>query len=154
MTELFDPFAAPFWVRVGTAILCGGIVGVERQVRGKAMGARTSILICLSTTIFVTSGVGLDGGDPARIVGQVVTGVGFLGAGVIVARGGVLTGVTTASVIWTLAAIGSVIGFGGHLAAIALALLTVTVLTGIDLLESRFFGVGEDRDEAESDRSS
>jgi putative Mg2+ transporter-C (MgtC) family protein len=132
-----DPLASAFWISVGMAVLCGAIVGLERQVRGKAAGARTSILICLGTSIFIQlGGSALAGqGDPSRVLGQLVTGVGFLGAGVIISREGVVSGVTTAAVIWVLAATGAAIGLGHHLAALALALVTVAVLTGIEFLE-------------------
>ena len=68
------------------------------------------MLICLSTQVFVS--LGGAGTDPSRVLGQVVTGVGFLGAGVILARGGAITGVTSAAVVWVLAAIGSTVGLG------------------------------------------
>ena len=82
--------------------------------------------------------MGGDQADPTRVLGQVVTGVGFLGAGVILARGGVVTGVTTAAVIWMLAAIGSLIGLALYSGALVLALLTVALLAGVTLLESVF----------------
>jgi len=134
----FDPLSPPFWGTVGMALLCGAIVGIERQVRGKPAGVRTSILICLSTSVFIHLGAATasDSSDPARVLGQLVTGVGFLGAGVILAREGVVTGVTTAAVIWVLAATGAAIGMGHHLGALALAVVTVTILTGVELLES------------------
>ncbi len=138
--DAFDPFAASFWVQIGVAVFCAGVVGLERQIRGKPVGVRTSILICLSTSIFVQLGAGFSGGqaDPTRVLGQIVTGVGFLGGGVILARGGVVTGVTTAAVIWVLAAIGATIGLGLFAAAVAFAMLTTAVLTGVDVLESSF----------------
>ena len=140
MSSCFDPFALSFWKTIGVAIACAAIVGFERQSRGKAAGMRTSILICLSTTVFVQLGSILIGGagDPSRVVGQVVTGVGFLGGGVILSREGVVTGVTTAAVIWMLAAIGSVVAFGHFAAAFILSLLTVVVLIGVEFLELTF----------------
>jgi putative Mg2+ transporter-C (MgtC) family protein len=128
------------WAGIGTAILCGGLVGFERQIRGKPAGMRTSILICLGTQVFVELGASFTAAalDPTRVLGQVVTGIGFLGAGVILARGGVVTGVTTAAVVWLLAAIGCTIGFGHYGAAIVLAVLTVGILNGIELLEASF----------------
>ncbi|MDH4331550.1 MAG: MgtC/SapB family protein [Desulfobulbaceae bacterium] len=138
---VFDPFTHIFWQRIFVALLCGGIIGLERQLRGKPAGIRTSILICLGTEVFVALGSLLTSepiGDPSRVVGQVVTGIGFLGAGVIMAKEGLLQGVTSAAVIWMLAAIGSVIGLGHEHAAVALAVLTVGVLTGVELLETSF----------------
>lgn len=137
---LLDPDSPGFWFRLGTAILCGGIIGLERQLRGKAAGIRTSILICLGTELFVSLGatIGGDQADPTRVLAQVVTGIGFLGGGVILAREGSLIGVTSAAVIWVLAALGSLIGLGHLGAAIILTLVTVGLLIGVELLESVF----------------
>ncbi len=132
-----DPLTSQFWIAIGVAVLCGGIVGFERQMRGKPAGIRTNILICLGTTIFVKLSTLYSGQnvDMTRVLGQVVTGIGFLGAGVILARGGHVRGVTSAAVIWTLAGIGAMIGFGLLAPAIALALVTVAILTVIEYLE-------------------
>lgn len=143
----FDPFGLPFWASIGMAVLCGGIIGLERQLRGKPAGIRTSILICLSTSVFIHLGAIVTEGvaDPTRVLGQIVTGVGFLGAGVIISREGTVTGVTTAAVVWALAAIGSTIGFGFYRAAFALSLVAVLVLWVMDYLEERvteIFGRG------------
>lgn len=136
--DYFDPLARTFWATVGVAILCGGIVGFERQLRGKPAGVRTSILVCLGTSVFIHLGSALSGvgSDPTRVLGQLVTGIGFLGAGVMFSREGVVSGVTTAAVIWMLAAIGAAIGLGRFVGAMALAVVTVGVLVGVELLES------------------
>jgi putative Mg2+ transporter-C (MgtC) family protein len=134
------------WGGIGSALLAGSIIGLERQIMGKAVGIRTSSLICLATYIFIAMSYAATElvstttvvSDPSRIIGQVVTGVGFLGAGVIIARDGVVLGVTSAAVIWILAAIGVVIGVGHHVLGILLALLTVAVLVGLDYMESGF----------------
>lgn len=135
-----NPESQAFWLHLGTALLCGGIIGIERQLRGKAAGIRTSILICLGSQIFVAMGVSLQGGptDPSRVLSQIVTGIGFLGGGVILAREGLITGVTSAAVIWMLAAIGSMIGLGHLGAAIVITLATLGVLVGVELLEAVF----------------
>jgi putative Mg2+ transporter-C (MgtC) family protein len=136
--DYFDPLGRAFWTVIGVAILCGGIVGLERQVRGKPAGVRTSILVCLGTSVFIHLGAAISsaGSDPTRVLGQLVTGIGFLGAGVMFSRQGVVTGVTTAAVIWVLAAIGVAIGLGRYAGALALAVVTVAVLVGVELLES------------------
>jgi putative Mg2+ transporter-C (MgtC) family protein len=136
----FDPLQLSFWTTIGFAVLCGGIVGIERQLRGKPAGVRTSILICLGTAVFIHLGTAVSGQttDPGRVLAQVVTGVGFLGAGVMFSREGVVTGVTTAAVIWVLAAIGATIGLGYSMAALALAVVVVAILVGVELLESSF----------------
>jgi putative Mg2+ transporter-C (MgtC) family protein len=153
----FDPLnpdTQEFWLRLGTAIVCGGIVGLERQLRGKAAGIRTSILICLGTELFVGLGASFSGErvDPTRVLGQVVTGIGFLGGGVILAREGGVVGVTSAAVIWVLAALGSLIGLGHLIAALVLAVVTVALLTGVELLESVFRRLREGAAERELER--
>jgi putative Mg2+ transporter-C (MgtC) family protein len=135
-----DPETREFWQHLGTAILCGGIIGIERQLRGKAAGIRTSILICLGTAIFVALGASVSPGtaDPTRVLAQVVSGIGFLGGGVILARKGLVTGVTSAAVIWILAALGAMIGLGHLRATMVLTLATLGILIGVELLESAF----------------
>ena len=132
---------APFtWKGIATAIASGAIVGLERQIRGKPVGIRTSALITLGTYVFLVSAklVMNDHTDASRIIGQVNTGNGFLGAGVMLAKDGVVVGVTSAATIWMLAAIGVVAGLGLYPTAFALALIVVVVLVGVDLLEESF----------------
>ena len=140
--ELGELADGALWSRVGMALLCGGLVGLERQLRGKPAGMRTSSLICIGTTMFVYLSIGLHGGertgDATRVLGQVVTGVGFLGAGVIMTRNGLITGVTSAAVVWVLAAVGSAIGMGRFGAAFAISLITVAILVGVEKLEHAF----------------
>ncbi len=127
------------WGQVLAAIFCGTILGFERQVRGRPAGIRTSIMICLGSEVFVHLGTSIHGAnvDPTRVLGQVVNGIGFLGAGVMLARGSMVMGVTSASVIWMMAAVGSVIGLGYISAAITLTITVIFVLTFFDFLESR-----------------
>jgi putative Mg2+ transporter-C (MgtC) family protein len=138
LPESLSPDSRDFWLHLGTAVLCGGGIGLERQIRGKAAGARTSILICLGTSLFVTLGATTapERADPTRVLGQVVTGIGFLGAGVILTREGRVLGVTTAAVIWVMAAIGCLIGLGYLRTAMVISLVTLGVLQGIELIET------------------
>lgn len=137
---LFDWLDHHFIVRVGVSLLCGCIVGLERELRGKPTGMRTCVLICLGTALFVRLGsvmsdLGDGKGDASRVLGQVVTGIGFLGAGVIISRGEIVHGVTTATVVWILAATGALIGAGKFGEAIAIAFVTVFILTVLDYVE-------------------
>ena len=134
---LFEPLSL---LGVGTAVLCGMVVGLERQLSGKPTGMRTSILICLGSYIFVAVNQMISGGnvDPGRIVGQIITGIGFIGAGVILTRQGIVVGVTSAAVIWVLAGVGILIGFEKYLTAIVISLLVVAILIGVNFLESSF----------------
>lgn len=133
-----DPWTSAFWQMVGSALLCGTIIGFERQLRGKPAGIRTGCLVTLGTATFITlaKADGASTADINRVLGQLVTGVGFLGAGVMISQEGVVKGVTTGAVIWILAAIGSAIGLGYMSAAIVLSLVTVAILVGIEKLES------------------
>ena len=149
-------FSSTFLMPLAIAVLCGGMIGIERQIRGKPIGIRTSILICLGTEVFIRLGATFTGPtvDPTRVLGQVVTGVGFLGAGVILARGESITGVTSASVVWVLAAIGSAIGLDYLAEAVALAVITVCILIGVRLLEmgfKRLRGGSDEPDEPDAD---
>ncbi len=129
-----DPFA---WRSILTALASGSIVGIERQLRGKPVGIRTSALITLGTYVFIAAAATVNGSttDPSRVIGQVITGIGFLGAGVMLTRDGIVLGVTSAATIWALASIGVVIALGYLLTAIKLSLIVITVLVGVDLLE-------------------
>jgi putative Mg2+ transporter-C (MgtC) family protein len=121
---------------IGTAILCGFIIGLERQLSGKAAGIRTSTLICMGSYLFASiSGLLGENIESARVIGQIVTGIGFIGAGVIIGREGIVLGVTTAAVIWVLAAIGILIGLDRCITSIILAVLTVVILTGVSIME-------------------
>lgn len=129
---------------IGMTLLCGFIIGLERQLSGKPVGIRTCCLICLGTYTFIIAGRIIQGetGDPTRIVGQLITGIGFLGAGVILSRGGVVIGITSASVIWILAGIGILIAFEKNHASFILSVIVVIILKGVTLLEHLFKFLG------------
>lgn len=139
ISTLFD--IAPLdWLGLFCCLVSGTIIGTERQLLGKPVGIRTSSLICLGTYAFIviSNSVLNEQGDASRIIGQVITGIGFLGAGVMLTRDGVVMGVTSAAAIWMLAAIGVVIGSGHYGTGVKLAILSVAVLVGVDLLEDSF----------------
>lgn len=126
-----------FWIKLIMAAICGSIIGFERQLCGKPVGIRTSILICLATMMFIDLSLSLDQETgTARVLGQIVTGVGFLGGGVIMAREGLIVGVTSASVVWILAAVGAAIGLGRFGEALLTSITTVLVLIGVQQLEN------------------
>lgn len=128
------------WSSIASAILCGSIIGLERQLRGKPVGIRTSSLIVLGTYIFIAMATAVtdERVDASRIIGQIVTGIGFLGAGVMLARDGVVVGVTSAAAIWMLAAVGICIPIAGEWVAIKVSIVVVAILYGVDLLEETF----------------
>lgn len=130
----------PFdWPAIFTALLCGSIIGLERQIRGKPAGIRTSSLIILGTYVFIACSIYVTQDanmtDPSRIIGQVITGIGFLGAGVMLSKGRSVYGVTSAATIWALAAVGVCIGIGQLASAFKLSFVVVVILFGVDYFE-------------------
>lgn len=129
--------------RLLVAALLAGIVGLERDFKGKPAGMRTSILMCVGSALvmILSIEVARDAGppaDPGRIAAQVVTGVGFIGAGMILRSRVSVTGLTSAATIWFIAAVGLVVGYGHFfVAGVATALILVT-LTLLDKVEKRF----------------
>lgn len=114
------------------AVLCGALIGWERQRAQKPAGMRTLILICLGAAIFTQASILIVGaglvGDRSRIAAQVVSGIGFLGAGAIIRERGLLIGVTTAAGIWATAAVGVVLGSGHVAAGLVFTLLILATL--------------------------
>ena len=129
-SDALTPLAMDFWVDAGVAVLCGTLLGVDRVLRGKQIGLIVCVLVVYGTNLFVTiaSVLAPENAHTGRVLGQVVTGVGFLGAGVMFAQGGRVTGVNTAASIWALAAVGALVGTGFYLAAIATTLLMLALI--------------------------
>lgn len=133
---------------VATALVCGMIIGHERKSRKKPVGRRTLTLICTGSTIFTFCSILLatGPGDATRIASNIVTGIGFLGAGTIMRDRGTVTGMTTAATIWIVAGIGMLIGAGYAVAGLALSLVVVALLELGD--PSRLRHELDDRDQA------
>jgi putative Mg2+ transporter-C (MgtC) family protein len=122
----------------------GGIIGLEREISGKPAGLRTNILICVGAALLTDVSLilvrGPDGSysnDPTRVAAQIITGIGFLGAGTIMQSRGTITGLTSAATIWVVCAIGITIGAGLYMEAAGAGLLVAIVLTGLGTLEHR-----------------
>lgn len=141
--DIYDDLP-PHWaglLLVFVSVLCGMIVGAERQFKQKAAGTRTLTLICVGSTIFTLASILLAGGaqmaDRTRIAAQVVTGVGFLGAGAIIRHRGAVVGLTTGATIWAVAAIGVLVGGGYAAAGLVLTFVVVGMLVAVQTLERR-----------------
>jgi len=119
------------------AVACGAIIGGERERREKAAGLRTLTLVCLGSAIFTMTGYAFTSktGDSGRVAAQIVTGIGFLGAGVILHGRGSISGTTTAATIWVTAAIGMLTATGYAGAALGASLLVRAVLFSAQKLE-------------------
>ena len=140
------------------ALVLGAFIGLERELSDKAAGLRTNILICVGSCLFAILSRHLAviaGSDTTRISAQIVSGIGFLGAGAIMRDGEQVTGLTTAATIWVVAAIGVTVGFGYYGLAAATAVMTLVVQgvfphldTLIDELRQRYtFKITSDLDD-------
>ncbi|MFE3293824.1 MgtC/SapB family protein [Rhodococcus sp. NPDC059234] len=108
-------------LRVGLGLGLGAAVGIERQWRARMAGLRTNALVSLGATLFVIVGAySFDGpgADPTRVAAQIVSGIGFLGAGVIMKQGASITGLNTAATLWATAAVGALVGGGMYVVAV------------------------------------
>jgi putative Mg2+ transporter-C (MgtC) family protein len=123
------------------AILCGAIVGAERERLEKPAGLRTLVLVCLGSAVFTMSSFLFTSttGDSGRVAAQIVTGIGFLGGGVILREAAGVKGTTTAASIWITAAMGMVVGAGWPGAALGLAVVIRATMVGLHFVEERGF---------------
>lgn len=142
LSEFAGAFRLDVLGKLAMAVVLGGAIGLEREIRGKPAGLRTNILICvgsaLITDVSITIGwVNGMRGDPARLAAQIVSGVGFLGAGTILHSAGGITGLTSAATIWVVAALGIAIGAGDFVEAAGAAVLVTVVLAGLGKFEHR-----------------
>src|SRR3989344_941419 len=143
--QFVDPVYIMF-AKLILALLLGGLIGTERAVVARqAVGTRTFGLVALGACLLVITGnyvnsayLGVVNIDPVRIAAAVVTGIGFIGGGVIIFRGDTLHGVTTAAGLWIASAIGIAVGYGLYAVSIFTSILTLLVFTGMWYLENRF----------------
>ena len=134
-------------VKLLLATLLGGAIGFEREIAGKPAGLRTNILICVGAALFTHLSISIaqigftpDGrpyGDTTRIAAQIVSGIGFLGAGAILHAHGAVVGLTTAATIWVVAAVGAAVGAGAYVEGIGTSMLIILVLVGLRPVERK-----------------
>ena len=132
MNHFFDTILVgneiEFVLRLGVALICGFVIGVERESRGKPAGISTNSFVIGGAALFTFVSLSVDPNSPARIAAQIVSGVGFLGAGMILkSEGGIVTNLTTAASVWFAAGVGMAIGFGWYIAALAATVYAVVV---------------------------
>ena len=124
-------------VRLGLAVLLGGLIGLEREASDKPAGLRTNILICVGSTLMMILSIqvarlyAVNAADPGRIAQGVITGIGFLGAGTILHSRGGVTGLTTAATTWAVSGIGLALGSGFYLLAATSTVIILIVLWGV-----------------------
>jgi putative Mg2+ transporter-C (MgtC) family protein len=127
-------------IRILLALFLGGLIGLEREIREHSAGFRTHILVAVGAAVFtLASSYGLEGTDhdPNRISAQVVTGIGFLGAGAIIRYGVTVRGLTTAASLWAVAAVGLTVGQGFYSAALVTTATVIVSLYVLGLIEKR-----------------
>lgn len=131
--------------RLLLAMALGGLIGLERELAGKPAGLRTNMLICVGAallmdiSVVVAAAAEVGPADPARIAAQVVSGIGFIGAGTILVERGSIVGLTTAATLWVVAAIGLAVGSHAYAAAIGATLLVVVTLLILGRVEDFIF---------------
>ena len=138
---LLEPTILTLVIRALLALLCAGLIGYDRDAHGSAAGLRTHILVCMGAMLAMCTGEFTSmyyGGDASRIGAQVVSGIGFLGAGTIMVNRGHIKGLTTAAGLWTSACIGLAIGIGFYEAAIVGTVSVFFVERGLKSIKKRF----------------
>lgn len=142
MSAFGDVMRLDLGMKMVVAVIAGGAIGFERQIAGKPAGLRTNILICVGSALLMDLSVHIGAvwgngmvGDPARLAAQVVTGIGFIGAGTIMQARGTITGLTSAATLWVVAAIGLTAGAGFFVEALGATLTVMAVLAGLGRLE-------------------
>ncbi len=132
-------------IRLLLAVICGGIIGIERGKRRQAAGFRTHILVCMGSALVMITNISLivqysPGNDPTRIAAQVVSGIGFLGVGTIIVTGNKqIRGLTTAAGLWASACMGLSIGAGYYLPSIVTCIIIVIVMTVLNNVDKYFY---------------
>lgn len=127
MEQLITPLEIAFIIDLFLGITLGFMIGAEREMRGKDAGISTHILVIVGAMLFTFLSAMVDPASKSRIAAQIVTGIGFLGAGLILKDGGNVKNLTTAASLWFAGAIGMAIGFGFHIIAIIAALASVFI---------------------------
>lgn len=132
-------------MRLLGALFLGGIIGFERQHRKKTAGLKTHVLVCLGSCLITILSInlyadvqGLTNADPARLAAQVVSGIGFLGAGAIIKEGPTIRGLTTAASLWVVASVGLAAGAGAMVGAVTTTVLVVLSLELLPKIESLY----------------
>lgn len=137
LNQIVDIFKLELMLQLGLATLLGGAIGLERELGGKPAGLRTNILICIGSVLYTHLSIAMAGSnvDPTRVAGQIVTGVGFIGAGTILHARGAVVGLTSAATIWVVAAIGVALGSGFYLEGVGTTVVVLAVLAGLGRME-------------------
>jgi len=142
--------------RLLLSVLLSGLVGLEREIQGRAAGLRTHILVCVGSALVMLTAVhlveayrGVTPIDPGRMAAQVVSGIGFLGAGTIIQAGDSIRGLTTAASLWAVAGLGLAVGSGFYVGAASATMIVLGVLLILSRFERRVVGSKRERESRE-----
>jgi putative Mg2+ transporter-C (MgtC) family protein len=140
----FDPSVAAVFLQLSLAAFLGLLLGAERSIAGKSAGMRTFALVSLGACLFVvistlitTQYFGKVNFDPMRVLAAIISGIGFIGAGLILFRQNIMRGLTTAAGMWVTAGVGAAVGFGMYYIAVFTTLLTLLIFTAVWFVEAR-----------------
>jgi len=122
-------------IKIVVSTVLGLLIGFERAVHEKPAGMRTHSLVCVGSTLFTIISMSIVGGEPSRIAAGIVTGIGFLGAGIIFRSESKMKGITTAAELWVLASIGLAVGIGFYFAALITTLIVIFILVPMKYVE-------------------
>jgi len=157
---MFDPSTTELAVRVIAALLCGGAIGLDRELRSHSAGMRTHALAAEGAAIFTIAGIliageahqiGYVGADPTRVASTVAQGIGFLAAGVIFGSAARVKGLTTAAGLWTTASIGMLCGGGFYRIALIATIATLLVLSAFKVFENHLDRLAGQRQHEDTD---
>src|SRR5947207_8258302 len=130
-------------LRLLLAAVLGGLIGIEREIRDKPAGRPSNILICVGSPLFMRLSAQIAqllGGDPTRIAAQIISGIGFLGAGAVLHSHGFVLGLTTAATIWVVAGVGMALGSGMYLVAVFATAMSLVTLYFLSFIEDKIQG--------------
>jgi putative Mg2+ transporter-C (MgtC) family protein len=157
---MFDPSTTELALRVIAALLCGGAIGLDRELRSHSAGMRTHALAAEGAAIFTIAGIliageahqiGYVGADPTRVASTVAQGIGFLAAGVIFGSAARVKGLTTAAGLWTTASIGMLCGGGFYRIALIATIATLVVLSAFKVFENHLDRLAGQRQHEDTD---
>lgn len=153
MANLFTQTSPELFLQLLLAVVLGGLVGIERELKGKEAGMRTYALVALGSALFTIVGIeilkalGTSPGvsfDPSRVIYAVAIGIGFIGAGAILHRESHVEGITTAAGLWVVAAIGVAVGFQLYIIAVFVALLALLIFSPFRFFEKKLMKTKEE----------
>ena len=135
MAFFLGPAEIEIIIKLVVSAILGGLVGFEREMHRKPAGLRTHSLVCMGAALFTVMSMNIVGAEPSRIAAGIVTGIGFLGAGMIFKSEDKVLGLTTAAELWVLAAIGLAVGLGFYFASIIATVILIFILIPLKYVE-------------------